>query len=191
MTQTAEGPPREMRSEPRPEKIAEVERISERLTGSTAVLLAEYRGLTVDQQQKLRRSLRESGAEFNVVKCSLARLAADKAGHPDLVPLLEGPIALVFCDADVSQATKALVNSAKEMEALVVKGAVLEGAILSAADTKALAALPSREELLAQLAGVFTAPAQNVASLIAAPLRDVANLVSALEEKKTAAGEAA
>lgn len=187
MTQVAASPPRDTRREPRPEKVAEVDRISERLTDSAAVLLAEYRGLTVEQQQTLRRSLRASGAEFNVVKCSLARLAAEKADQPALIPLLEGPIALVFCDEDVTQAAKALTNSAKEMEALEVKGALLEGAILSAADTKALADLPSREELLSLLAGVFGAPAQNVASLLAAPLRDVANVLAALEDKKAEA----
>lgn len=188
MTQTTEAPHQAPDREPRPDKVAEVDRISDRLTGAAAVLLTEYRGLTVEQQQKLRRALRENGAEINVVKCTLARLAATKAEHPDLVPLLEGPTALVFCEEDVARAAKVLTQSAKEMEALVIKGGLLEGSILSADETKALADLPSRDELLAQIAGLLQAPAQNVASLLAAPLRDVANLLDALEAKK---GEAA
>jgi large subunit ribosomal protein L10 len=188
MPQATEAP--DSKREPRPEKVAEVERLSERLSAASAVLLTEYRGLTVSQQQTLRRALRESGAEINVVKCTLARRAAEKAGQADLIPLLEGPVALVFCEEDVAQAAKALTTSAKDMEALVVKGGLLEGSILDSAQTKALADLPSRPEMLSLLAGLFEAPAQQVASLVAAPLRDVANLLDALEQKKSE-GEAA
>lgn len=176
--------------EPRPDKVAAVAALSERLSECPAVLFTEYRGLSVTQQQALRRALGEAGAEYKVVKCTLARRAVHEVDRDDVVAFLEGPVALVFCGADVTGAAKALAQSRKQMEALVIKGGFLDDRVLTEPEIRALAELPSRDVLLAQLAGTFAAPAGNVAGLLAAPLRDVANLLRALEQRK-GEGEAA
>lgn len=176
---------------PRPDKVAAVEDVKARLAASSAVILTEYRGMTVDQLQTLRRSLRDAGAEYRVVKCTLARLAASEAGFDDLVPMLEGPVALTFVREDAAAAAKALVDVGDDVEALVIRGGILDGAVIEEADTQALAKLPSRETLLAQIAGAFQAPLQKAANLLNAPLQNFANLVDALETKRGEEGDSA
>lgn len=168
---------------PRPEKAAVVEDIKRRLQTTASVLLTEYRGMKVDEMQVLRRKLRGTGAEYKVVKCTLARLAATGAGFDELVPLLQGPIAFVFVDDDAAPSAKVLLETSKEVEALVLRGGILGGKLIKEAATRELAILPSRGVLLSQVAGAFKAPIQKTASLLAAPLQNLANLVDALAKK--------
>ncbi len=174
---------------PRPEKVAAVEEIKRQLLESEAVLLTEYRGMTVKALQRLRRDLRAVDAEYKVVKCTLARLAATEVGFGDLIPQLEGPIAFVFVKGDAAAAAKALMGVAGDIEALVVKGGMLGESAISSDDTKALAELPSREVLLSQIAGAFKAPMQKTANLFAAPIQGFANLLDALSSKRSEAGD--
>jgi large subunit ribosomal protein L10 len=168
---------------PRPEKVADVEEIHAALTASDAVLLTEYRGMTVASISKLRRILRPLGAEYKVYKNTLVNIAADRAGIADLAPLLHGPTAVAFVTGDAVEAAKALREFAKTEPKLIVKGGVLGNKVLDAAQTAALADMPPRAQVLAEIAGLFEAPLSNIASLLEAPVRDVAYAIAALEEK--------
>jgi large subunit ribosomal protein L10 len=173
-----------MEKEPRPEKVATVEEIRVRLAGSQAAILTEYRGLKVAELGKLRQTLTESSSEYKVYKNTLVRFAAREAGIEGLDALLEGPTAIAFVDGDAAAAAKALRDFAKTSPALVLKGSVMGVKVLSAKQTEALADLPSREVLLAQLAGAFQAPLVKTAGLLQAVPRSFAYGLKALVEKK-------
>ena len=170
---------------PRPDKVQAVEEIRERFDSAQATFLAEYRGLTVTQQQKLRRELRAAGGEFKVVKMSLARRAADALGI-DLGDELSGPTGLAFADSDAVTVAKVLRDFAKDNDALVVKSGVLGVNVLTPESVIKLAALESREILLAKIAGAAKAPLVNMAGMLQSFTRDAASMFSQLLEKKPA-----
>jgi large subunit ribosomal protein L10 len=173
---------------PRPEKVQAVADIKERIEGAQAVFLAEYAGLSVKEQQELRRTLRENGAEFKVVKMSMARLAAADLDIDTLDGLLLGPTGLAFADGDPAGAAKALKDFAKSHDTFVVKGGLLGLEFLPPEKIAELAELEPREVLLAKLAGVMQAPMANLAGLLAALPRNTANALSQLLEQKEAEG---
>jgi large subunit ribosomal protein L10 len=172
---------------PRPEKVAIVEEITAKLNASVAVFVSEYRGMSVGQLANLRTPLRAAGAEHKVYKNTLARLAATDAGYESLNEYLLGPTALTFVTGDSVSAAKALLEQSKANPLLVIKGGVLGDAPMTADDVKALASLPSREVLLAQLAGAFQAPLVKTAGLLQALPRNFAYGLSALIDQKAAA----
>jgi large subunit ribosomal protein L10 len=172
--------------EPRADKVAVVQQIIAKLNEAEAVFVTEYRGLTVAQLAGIRNTLRSSDAEHVVYKNTLAKLAIHQVGLENLEEFLVGPTALTFVKGDVAGAAKALRDSAKTLPALVVKGGVLGQTALSADDVKALADLPSREELLAQFAGALQAPLVKTAGLLQALPRNFAYGLSALIEKQAA-----
>jgi large subunit ribosomal protein L10 len=173
---------------PRPEKVAVVTEVRERFDSADAALLTEYRGLSVTELAALRRSLRESGAEYKVYKNTLVRRAANDAGITELETLLVGPTAIAFVNGDAAVAAKALKDFARTAPALVIKGGLLGKRLLSPQDASALAELPSREVLLARLAGGLAAPMQKFAGLLQALPRNFAYGLSALIEKGGAPG---
>jgi len=162
---------------PRPEKVQAVVDIKEHLEGSTAVFLAEYAGLSVGEQQELRRGLRAAGSELKIVKMTLARIAATELGHDDLVADLRGPTALAFASGEAAAAAKVLRDFAKDHDQLILKGGLLDGEPLTAARVGQLADLDSREVLLAKIAGAFEAPISGLAGLMAALPRNLASMV--------------
>jgi large subunit ribosomal protein L10 len=170
----------------RPAKVATVAEIVAKLGGSQAVFVSEYRGLNVKQLATIRNALRPMGAEHVIYKNTLARIAVREAGLDELEQILGGPSALTFVTGDIAGAAKALRESSKTLPALVVKGGVLGGVALSADDVNALADLPSREELLAQIAGAFQAPLVKTAQLLSALPRKFAYGLHALIEKQAA-----
>jgi large subunit ribosomal protein L10 len=172
---------------PRPDKVAIVEEITGKLNESVAVFVTEYRGMKVSQMANLRSPLRAAGAEHKVYKNTLARLAATDAGYDSLNEYLLGPTALTFVTGDSVAAAKALLDHSKTNPLLVIKGGVLGTSPMSADDVKALANLPSREELLARLAGAFQAPLVKTAGLLQALPRNFAYGLSALIDQKAAA----
>ncbi len=172
---------------PRPEKVEAVATIKERLEGSRAVFVTEYAGLSVKQQQKLRRGLRGSNAEYKVVKMTLARRAADELGLQSLEELLIGPTALAFADGDPVETAKVLRDFAGENPALLVKGALLGGQLLPPEKVSELADIAPREVLLSRIAGAFQAPMANMAGLMTAFFRNSATVFQQLLEKKEAA----
>ena len=171
---------------PRPEKVQAVADIKERLDGAQAVFLAEYAGLSVQEQQALRRELRANGAEFKVVKMTLARLAAADLEIEDFDALLLGPTGLTFADGDPVGAAKVLRNFAKDHEVLVVKGGLLGREFLTPERIADLADIEPREVLLAKIAGAFEAPMAKMAGLLAALPRNAATAMQQLLEKKEA-----
>ena len=176
---------------PRPEKVQAVADIKERLDGAQAVFLAEYAGLSVQEQQALRRELRANGAEFKVVKMTLARLAAADMEIEDFDALLLGPTGLTFADGDPVAAAKTLRDFAKSHEVLVVKGGLLGREFLTPERIAELADIESREVLLAKIAGAFEAPMAKMAGLLAALPRNAATAMQQLLEKKEAEQPAA
>lgn len=173
----------------RPEKVAVVEDVRQRLTGATATVLTEYRGLSVSELAQLRADLRTSDAEYRVVKNTLARIAARDAGIEIPDETLTGPTAVTFCASDPVAAAKVLRAFSRTHPALVVKGSVFEGRFLDAAETLRLADLESREELLARVAGLFQTLLAQPARLAQANLSKAARLLQALADKKSASGE--
>lgn len=171
---------------PRPEKVQAVADIKERLDGAQAVFLAEYAGLSVQEQQTLRRELRANGAEFKVVKMTLARLAAADMEIDDFDALLLGPTGMTFADGDPVAAAKALRDFAKTHDVLIVKGGLLGREFLTPERIADLADIEPREVLLAKIAGAFEAPMAKMAGLLAALPRNAATAMQQLLEKKEA-----
>ncbi len=180
---------------PRPEKVAVVAEVRDRLSQSDAALFTEYRGLNVAEMAELRRSLRAAGGEYKIYKNSMVRLATAELGL-DLDVHLTGPTAIAFVvpnqDAagDAAAVAKALRDFSKANKALVLKGGVLGTKVISTDDLTALADLPGREVLLAQLAGGLAAPLSKFAGLLQALPRNFACALSALIEKQSEKQEA-
>src|SRR4051795_9005809 len=187
--QPSSGLPTGRRSMARADKVAAVAEIVESFNDSAGAVLTEYRGLTVKQLQDLRRSLR-GNANYAVVKNTLAKLAADEAGIAGFDDLLNCPTAIAFINGDAVEAAKGLRDFAKANPTLVIKGGVLDGKTLSAADITKLADLESREVLLAKLAGAMNASLSKAVYLFAAPLSQAARTVDALRAKVETEGPA-
>jgi len=175
---------------PRPEKVAVVDEVRERLSNAPAALLTEYRGLKVGELAQLRRNLREAGGDYKIYKNTLVRFAARELGL-GLEELLTGPTAIAFAREDAVGVAKALRDFGRTNPALVVKGGVLGTRPLSADQARALADVPPREVLLARLAGGLAAPLQQLAGLFQALPRNLAYGLSALIESKGGAPEGA
>ena len=171
---------------PKPEKTAVVEEIRSKLDDADAAVLTEYRGLSVRALAELRGSLRPANAEYKVFKNRLARRAAEEAGLDDLLPLLEGPVAIAFVHGDAVPAAKALRDFGRTNPELVVKGGLLGPRLITAAELTALADIPPREQLLAMLAGGFQAPLTKAAGLFQAFTRNFAYGVRALIDQRAA-----
>jgi large subunit ribosomal protein L10 len=169
----------------RPEKSAVVEEIRTKLAEADAAVLTEYRGLTVGDLAELRATLRPADAEYKVFKNTLARRGAEAAGLAELVPLLEGPVAIAFVRGDAVIAAKALRDFAKTNPALIVKGGLLGEHVLDASAVTALADVQPREVLLARLAGGFQAPLVKAAGLFQAFTRNFAYGIKALVDQRT------
>jgi large subunit ribosomal protein L10 len=168
---------------PRPEKVAIVTEVRDRISESAAALLTEYRGLSVKDLQALRGQLVGAGAELKIYKNTLVRFAAHDLGIETLDPMLEGPTAIAFAKTDAAAAAKVLRDFARANPLLIVKGGLLDDKVVDADATKALADLPSRETLLSQIAGLFAAPMAQMASLLEAVPKSFLYAVQALVEK--------
>lgn len=168
----------------RPEKVQAVTDIREGLEGAEAVFLTEYRGLSVQATQDLRNALRDSGAEYKVVKMTLAKLAAGDAGIEGLDEFLAGPTALAFANSDPVATAKALKDFSKDHEVFVLKAGYLSGNILSPEEISKLAEIEPREVLLAMIAGAAKAPMVQAAGLFASFTRNAASMFSQLLDKK-------
>lgn len=164
----------------RPDKAAAVAELKEKFSSSQAVVLTEYRGLTVAALKDLRRSLGED-ATYAVTKNTLTQIAAKEAGVEGLDDQLTGPTAIAFVNGDVAAVAKGLRNFSKDNPLLVIKGGVMEGKVLDADGVRALADLESREVLLAKLAGGLKANLNKAAYVFAAPAAKLARALGALE----------
>lgn len=167
----------------RPDKSAAIAELESKFSASSAVLLTEYRGLTVVQLQELRRNLAGKG-EYIVAKNTLARIAAHQAQVEGLDDLLVGPTALVFVSGEAPEAAKVLRDFAKSNDKLVIKGGSFEGNVLDEKAVRALADLESREVLLAKAAGVLKATLYQAAYVFTAPAIKAVRTVDALRVKQ-------
>jgi len=164
-----------------------VERLTEQMRDAPAMIVTDYRGLTVTQVADVRRSLRESGATFHVAKNTLAKLAAKQAERPDLIEFLEGPTAIAFVLDDPAAAAKKLSELARQTRVLEVRGAIMEGQTLSAEQVRQLGDLPPKDVLRAQVVGAVAGPLQGAYGVLSAPLREFLIVLDQYIEKRQAA----
>ncbi|HGI5174633.1 TPA: 50S ribosomal protein L10 [Streptococcus agalactiae] len=149
-------------------KAEQVELIAEKMKAAASIVVVDSRGLTVEQDTNLRRSLRESDVEFKVIKNSILTRAAEKAGLEDLKELFVGPSAVAFSNEDVIAPAKVISDFAKDAEALEIKGGSVGGKFTSVEEINALAKLPNKEGMLSMLLSVLQAPVRNVAYAVKA-----------------------
>ena len=154
--------------------------------GANLVVITRQSGLTVAESTQLRRQIREAGASFKVTKNRLARLALEGTKFAELAPMFTGPTAIAVSQDPVA-AAKVVVNFAKANEKLVLVGGALDGKVLDINAVKSLAALPSLDELRAQLVGMLQTPATRIARVLNAPAGQVARVLAAYAEKGEAA----
>ncbi len=169
----------------RTEKAEAVEWIGEVFDKNAVVVVVANKGLTVDDMSGLRTELRNAGASMKVVKNRLAKIAIKDRDQNAISNLFEGPTAIVFAEDPVAPA-KIVEKFAKGNDALEIKGGAMGVEILDQAGVKALAAMPSREELIASLVTAVMSPATNIASAIGAPASDIAGILKTLEEREAA-----
>lgn len=169
-----------------PDKVAAVKEIADQFRNSSAVYVTEYRGLSVPQLKELRNGIR-GNATYSVAKNTLTALAAKEAGVEGIDDLLVGPTAIAFVTGDPVEVAKGLRDFGKDNENLVIKGGILDGAVLSGDDVKKLASLESREVLLAKAAGAMKASLFGAAYLFQAPLSQAVRTVDALRAKQETA----
>jgi large subunit ribosomal protein L10 len=168
---------------PNAQKAEKVDSLKARIEGADALLLTEYRGLTVPEISELRRSLREGGASFAVVKNTLMRRAVADAGIAELEVLFEGPSAVAFVEGDPVAAAKKVTAAAKQFPALVLKGGYMDGKVLSADEAKALASLESRDVMLSKIAGLLKSDLTKAATILVAAQSKFLSLLEAYKSK--------
>jgi large subunit ribosomal protein L10 len=172
-----------MPTEAKRETIAQ---LTEEARSSSAMIVSEYRGLKVSELGEIRKNLRKQNVTYHVVKNRLMKIAATEAGNDKINPLLTGPTAIAFIKGDEGSSAKAILDAFRPYRLIKVTGGVVGEQVVSADGVTRLAALPSRDVLLSQVAGAIAAPMSTMAGLFDAPLRDIAGLVQALADKQGA-----
>jgi large subunit ribosomal protein L10 len=168
----------------RENKVEAVKNLEDLFKNANALVMAEYRGLSVSQQTKLRRELKKAGASFNVVKMTLAKRAAENIGLESLSEHFTGPTGITVIESDPVEAAKVLKNFAKDNEAFVVKGGLMNSEPLTVDQINVLANIEPRDVLLAKIAGGFNAPLVKLAMGTKAIINKAGYAFSALLEKK-------
>ncbi len=170
------------------EKQAIVAELAEKLKNSSGGVFVDYTGTSVAQDTEMRRAMRAAGVDYTVVKNTLTRLAADKAGMAALDPILNGPTALAVSKSDPVAAAKLISEFASKKDSkLKVKAGFVEGKVITPEEVKALAELPSREALVAQVLGTMIAPVTGLVTVLNANIRGLAVALKAIADKKSEA----
>lgn len=164
-----------------------VEVISDKMKAAKAMVFADYRGLTVEQDTQLRNALRKAGVDYKVVKNTLTRFAANENGLNGLDTYLNGPTAMASSDSDPVAPAKVLSEYAKKFDKLEIKVGVVEGKIIDPNGVQALAELPSREVLVARVLAGFNAPISGFVNVLNGNLRGLVVALNAIAEKKAEA----
>ena len=172
---------------PNNQKLETLAKIKEDLSGVNAMWVVDYRGLTVKDIQTLRNSIREADAGMKVYKNTLMHIALDELELPNLDSVLSGPSAFVFAGEDPVASAKVLKDFAKGNSNLVIKGGMMDGMFVDAAQVEAIASLPSREELIAKLLGTISNPLVKTVRVLNGPMEAFARCVSAIADQKNAA----
>ncbi len=175
-----------------PAKQAIVAKLKDQLTSAKGVVLTSYKGLTVAQDTELRRELRANGVTYHVVKNTMLRLAAKDAGIEGLDSHLEGTTAFAFSAEDAVAPAKVICdfmkkNKLEEAGILTVKVGMVEGKVIDEKEVKALASLPSREELIAKLLGSMNAPISNTVNVLQGVIRNAVYVLEAVRAQKASA----
>ena len=170
-------------------KQATVAELKEKLTSAKGAVLVNYRGLTVAQDTKLRRQLREAGVEYRVVKNTMTRIAAQEAGLEGLDVYLEGPTAMAISATDPVAPAKIIIDFVKEhkLQALEVKAGLVEGNVIDEKGVKALASLPSREVLIAKMLGSMQSPITGLVNVLQGNIRNLVYALDAVRQQKESA----
>lgn len=173
-------------------KQAVVAQLKEQLESAKGVVLTSYKGLTVAQDTELRRELREAGVSYHVVKNTMLRIAAKEAGIEGIEEHLEGTTAFAFSTEDAVAPAKVICgfikkNKLEDAEVLTVKVGMVEGKVIGVVEVKALAALPSREELIAKLLGSMNAPISNTVNVLQGVIRNAVYVLDAIRSQKESA----
>ena len=179
---------------PNEEKRQAVAELTELLRNSSALAVADYRGLKVSEMQAVRRSLRASGVQLHIAKNRLLKIAADQAGLEELKPMLEGPTAVATVSGEDVALAKALQDAFRPYNKVVsLRGGLLGKRPIDGAGLARMASLPSREVLLGRLAGGMAAPMTGMAGVLSGPIRNLVGVLNAMAEKKrqTEGGSAA
>ena len=169
----------------RAQKEKVVEELGQIFESSGVVVVAHYVGLTVAEMQELRANMREAGGSVRVAKNKLAKIALEGTPNASIAGLLDGMTVLAYSEDPVA-AAKVVDAYAKNNDKLVILGGAMAGTELDVAGVKAVAKMPSRDELIASIAGCIGAPASNIASILGAPASDIAGIISSVEDKLAA-----
>lgn len=145
------------------QKKADVAALSEKFKNAQAIVFADYRGLTVEQDTELRAAFRKAGVEYKVIKNTLSKRALAENGIEGLDEKLEGPTAVAYCDSDVIAPAKVISEYAKKFEPLEIKAGIVEGEVVELSVIEQLASIPSKDVLIAQLLGMLTSPMRSLA----------------------------
>lgn len=167
-------------------KEAAVQELVEKLGQAQGVVLTDYRGISVNKMSDLRRQLRQAGVELKVVKNTLAKRAADELGISGLDQYLEGPTALAYSLTDPVAPAKQVSEFIKTSKILEIKAGLVEGKVISASGVQALADLPSREVLVAQVVGAMAAPLSGFLNVLQGPMRKLGYALEAVRKQKEA-----
>ena len=171
---------------PNASNIAMMENVKADLDGVVAMWVVDYRGLTVKEAEDLRRQVREAGAYLKVYKNTVVRIALKDLDMANLDAVLEGPSAFVFCKGDAAAAAKVLTEYAKANKKLEIKGGMMENTFVDASQVAAIAALPSKEQLLGQIASAINGVARGLATTISGVPRGLAQAIKQVSEQKAA-----
>ncbi len=172
---------------PAQSKFDMVEKISSSLEASKGLFVIDYRGLSVKEAQELRRTLRENGAEMKVYKNNLVKIALEKADMPAIDDILVGPCACVFYENDPVDAAKAIKDTAKKLKKIEFLGGIADGQAVTADEAKAIADLPSREELIAKFVGCLSNPLSGVVRVLNGPATGLVTALHAVADQQDAA----
>lgn len=167
-------------------KRENVEEIKEKIEKAQAIVLVDYRGLNVEQLTELRKRYRSAGVEYKVYKNTMMRFAFKDSGYEAFNEYLKGPNAIAFGYDDPVQAAKITSEFAKEHKNLEIKAGIVDGKVIDVEGVKALAELPSREVLIAQVLGGFNAPIQGFVNVLQGTIRGLAIVLNAIREKQEA-----
>jgi large subunit ribosomal protein L10 len=164
-----------------------VKGISEKVKAAKSIVLADYRGLTVEQDTELRNALRKAGVEYKVLKNTLTSLAMKENGLDEMDAFLKGPTSVAMSDSDLIAPAKIMAEYAKKFEKLELKAGVVEGKIVDVDGIKKLAELPPREVLIARVLGGLNAPITGLVNVLNGNIRGLAIVLNAIAEKKQSA----
>ena len=172
---------------PKQNKIDAVAEITADMKGADIYFFVDYRGLTFAEATELRKRLRKVDTDLKVVKNTLGKRAAAAAGVEGLDELLVGPTAIAYVHGDPAKTAKTIQDFIKEKKKAAIRGGKLQRSLLSAAQIEALASLPSREQLIAQVVGAIASPLQGLANVLAGPIRGLVGVLAQVQDQKASA----